>query len=364
MIRMNSLVSFLQLRAWYIGFFTASGHIPFLAIFCILLATKPVPSAIGLLIGIIWVWAFQAYGFLINDLFDLPFDKAAGKPTPIDRFPRWVILLSLTLLMFVGILPVVYRPSSLLGVLVLLAYLLATAYSAPKLRLKERGVWGFLADSVMGRPLPVLVLFALLSKVDSVAVLFALLAGLFSLMTILKQHIDDYEGDLRSNNRTVVVQFGKRNSDLLLRRAFYPADLISIAGFSVLIGYIAPASIVDIAFAWILVAAVGALLLSTRFLSRNLLKKTVADFTVLSGILYHSKDLPFMISFINVNFEGLITLVLGLGLALVDSSYYVLVALYVVSQYYYSGFYKILANHFLKVISLLQSSRRRGSGES
>jgi len=71
-----------------------------------------------------------------------------------------------------------------------------------------------------------------------------------------------------------------------------------------------------------------------------------------------------MISFINVNFEGLITLVLGLGLALVDSSYYVLVALYVVSQYYYSGFYKILANHFLKVISLLQSSRRRGSDES
>jgi 4-hydroxybenzoate polyprenyltransferase len=102
-----------------------------------------------------------AYGHLLNDLFDLEADRRAGRRNrlsgvaPPIRVSLVVAFLGLT---FAPALVVNY------GVLVLALLVvecsLPAIYSVPPLRLKDRGVWGVLADAGGAHVVPALIVTA------------------------------------------------------------------------------------------------------------------------------------------------------------------------------------------------------------
>lgn len=353
-----SLIRFARLRAWYVGLFTANGHVAFFAVFYILLTTNAARSPSESLVAIAWVWVYQAYMFLVNDLFDLPFDKIAGKENALERFSRRTVVVTLTLLISAGFSIFLLRKSQSLAVLVLSAYFLATAYSAPPFRLKTRGVWGFVADSIMEKPLPVLIIFAFLNEINTDAIVFALLSETLQLMTVLKQQIDDYEGDLASGVHTFAIQLGRSRSDFLLRAIFYPMNMFSIAVFSVFVGSKIDSAPGSLSFAWTIMVVTAVLLFASRRVNEDIFAATVTRFTKLAGTWYNSKNLPFVVSFTNVHFEGLVTLVLGLKTASMYILNFPVLVVYLVSQYYYGGFYKVLLLHFSAVLRDYRSGRR------
>jgi 4-hydroxybenzoate polyprenyltransferase len=104
-----------------------------------------------------------AYGYLINDYADVELDRRAEKPNVFHGMGRTasagVIAAALGVMLMTG-LPFIRRPGflPLWGAWVLIA----TAYSVPPLRLKERGAVGLAATIVAQQPLPAALAFAAL----------------------------------------------------------------------------------------------------------------------------------------------------------------------------------------------------------
>jgi len=303
--------------------------------------------------------------FLINDLFDLPYDKAAGKSNPLESFSTQAILLLISLPLFAGVSILLLKASTMLGIVILLAFLLATAYSAPIVRLKARGLWGLLADSIMEKPITILVIYAYLIGINSDAIILAILSESLQMMTVLKQQIDDYEGDLRSGTRTFAVQVGKRFASKLHRDVFQPLNVAAIIAFSLFLLLRTGTSGLGVTLAWAVILIAGSFLRIWSTVDSNAWSQGIARFTKLAEFWYNSKGINFWLSYLNVNFEGVVTLVVGISLARTSLQYIPLLILFICSQFYYGGFYKVLLTVFLKAIRhALPNEGRKLSGNS
>jgi len=337
-----------RLRTWYVGFFTINGHLGFLALFYVLCTVPARGQGPALLVlplaALAFNWVFQSYMFLVNDLFDMPFDRMAGKRLELEGFPRWAVYLTLAFLILAGLL-IGLTANLKVALLVIIAYLLATAYSAPGIRLKSRRVWGFLCDSFMERPLPVLIIFALFRWISAEAIVFVILCG--TLHPDMNHELMDYQDDVRSNTHTLATQLGKPRSEFLMRHLFYPLNIASIALLSVLVVTRVTSTLLGMTAAWLFVILVAGLVYLSRPLNSEVVTRTFQRFANLARTLYHSGMISFPIYYANVNFEGLITMVVALTLVSRNFLYLPLLVLFVISQYHYSGFYKILLRHFL-----------------
>ena len=109
-----------------------------------------------------------AYGYLVNDLADVELDRRAGKPNVFHGMSRaratLVVAFTLGLVLLCG-LPFASRPG--FAPLFLLWALLATFYSLPPIRLKERGGVGLAATILAQQPLPALLALAALGYLDA-----------------------------------------------------------------------------------------------------------------------------------------------------------------------------------------------------
>lgn len=104
-----------------------------------------------------------AYGYLINDLADVKLDARAGKPNVfhgISRSRSIGVTAAACGAMIVCGIPFVHRPDFL--PLWIVWALLATFYSLPPVRLKERGAVGLVATILAQQPLPAALAFAAL----------------------------------------------------------------------------------------------------------------------------------------------------------------------------------------------------------
>ena len=108
-----------------------------------------------------------AYGHVVNDIFDVGMDAAAGKPNAMARFstgPRIALLLGLLGGGFGSLAVLGARPP--LVALLAANYLLPTLYSAPPTRFKERGVSSVLSDLLASHVVPMLFVGMALSTVS------------------------------------------------------------------------------------------------------------------------------------------------------------------------------------------------------
>jgi 4-hydroxybenzoate polyprenyltransferase len=204
-----------------------------LAYFLLSQAPTPVPilTALGALalftVGSIGIAGF---GHLLNDVFDMELDEASGAEN-LARPGRFTRLFKFMLLLIVAWLPWLFLPlPDAVYVLLVLEFVLFTAYSVPPIRLKVRGIGGTLADALYAHVIPVLVTwltFAQLSQVEMplwFGLLLTIWAGAVGLRHILQHQLNDLVQDRSQQVQTFAVQLGWERTLALINRGLLPVE--------------------------------------------------------------------------------------------------------------------------------------------
>lgn len=175
-----------------------------------------------------------AFGHVVNDAFDVGADARAGKRNGLAAWAPWKRAVLAVVLLVCGFLPWILTPAPPLAVYLLAANaVVLVAYAAPPIRLKERGIWGVLADAIYAHLLPVAFVLAL---IDGPAPAFAAVwviaslcwAFFFGIRGILIHQIWDVDNDARAELNTFVVRSGVDAARRLVRRLIYPLELLSL----------------------------------------------------------------------------------------------------------------------------------------
>jgi hypothetical protein len=178
--------------------------LPFLTAITVLLLPSAT-SASRVLEIVATIVAGAAFGYGLNEVSDRASDRRAGKLNRAAELPRWQWLayLILTGAGAVG-LSFVWAPDAAAPVLVLLSLGLASAYSVPPLRLKERGVAGLATAAAAQWALPVLVVSAAEPDgwLHASSWLFALLSMAIGTRWMVVHQLLDALRDRRSGVRT------------------------------------------------------------------------------------------------------------------------------------------------------------------
>ena len=148
------------------------------------------------------------YGYAVNAYADLEEDTAAGKDRGVAHFGRrWLLLLYLTLAFVMLAIPFHFLRWDV-AALGLVNLFVATFYSLPPVRFKERGIWAIIMAGIPQRSFVFLFLALLIPGSGTTkAILFAWL-GLQGLIMEIGHQIFDYERDLKGGVRTWTVQSG------------------------------------------------------------------------------------------------------------------------------------------------------------
>lgn len=157
----------------------------------------------------LYVSMFLAFSYVINDYCDMDVDKQAGKKKLILSLPKWVVILTMVLLVSAGTIPMFFLVPNrwvYLG-FTLLLYLLGAAYSSRRLlRFKERGLIGLLECSLAQRCLPLIPAFFLFELPAVYPVLFLAVSFINGLRYILIHQAMDLENDIRVGVKTYLTQ--------------------------------------------------------------------------------------------------------------------------------------------------------------
>ena len=318
---MEAIINIMRLRAWKFPLFTVNIHVCYLAIFYLLLITNFSSNIWDVLLLLIAVSLYQSYGSLINDYFDMPYDKLAGKKKPIYRLREWQIIGLLVVITFINFSLVLFVIHDIVFTFIfLIAYFLATFYSAPPLRFKDRALIGFICDSIIEKPLPVLLIFCFFSHFEIDTLLFVLLAGTVQLYTVIKQQIDDYENDILTKTNTFVVSIGKDNAEKILNTYFYPINAVSIILFYMIVLIRIPS--VSMFLSLIVLNVLGYLV--PRALKLEDVKSFIGTFPA------RSRELTYL----NISFQSILIFVLALKCTIESFQYIPLLLLFITSQYY------------------------------
>jgi len=209
-----------RLRGWWDKLLLAGG-----AAFLILppagtdAARAPFPAflAVALL--------FLIYGYVYNDICDAEQDGRASSAA-LERRRRLVAFASALGGAVVLVLAFRRPAARLVGAAYLL---LATAYSARPVRLKERGILGVLAGAVAQRPLVFLIYVGAVGAWDGRSALLAAWLFLGGVLGMLGHQVKDYENDLRAGVRTFTATHGRRTSLALCWLALVALGLTTLA---------------------------------------------------------------------------------------------------------------------------------------
>ena len=206
-------------------------------------------SLFSILASAITIIGIAGIGYYINDIKDIDKDRKAGKFNLIAGLSNTYKVVIFIFLLLLAVMPWFYLPLTLQNLpFFLFEFLLFYAYASPPLRLKEKGIWGMITDSLYAHANPALL----------AAITFSLLAGndcphfflyvtslvfwqfILGVRNILMHQIEDHQKDIISGTLTFVTQYGKEKSDKLLKRVFLPLELISFIFFALVVNKVIP----------------------------------------------------------------------------------------------------------------------------
>ena len=145
------------------------------------------------------------YGFLVNDFFDMPFDSATGKIRAVHYISRKAFIIIIIAVSIICALHFFYLRNPLFIVVYVSSYLLATFYSSPPIRFKERGFIGIVVCALVEKALPVLAIFSFFSIFSVETAIFLAASFTVHMSEIITHQIYDYESDMRTGTRTFAV---------------------------------------------------------------------------------------------------------------------------------------------------------------
>ena len=167
------------------------------------------------LAGVLFVW----YAFSINNCFDVDTDSknpAKVKKNPIASgelsFREGLAISALLAATGLGLASMTNRRTLEIYALMLI---LATLYSAPP-RLKARPVVDVLSHGLFFGGLPFIYGALIDGSLSEAEILMATGITLYSFALELRNHLSDYESDLRAGLRTTPIVIGKGRSELLV----------------------------------------------------------------------------------------------------------------------------------------------------
>ncbi len=192
--------------------------------------------------------SISAFGYLLNDLFDVESDAIAGKQNSLSRFGvyiRWLLVLVPLLIGVCAWLKLPFRPGA--TILLALQIVALILYSAPPVRLKERAFWGVIADAFYGHINPVFITLTYFlpgySKPGLVGLIFLgvvfICLALKGLRNILLHQIEDRKKDRRAGTETFVVKNGGLYTLNLVNRIL-PLELFFTICLAISISIILP----------------------------------------------------------------------------------------------------------------------------
>lgn len=181
--------------------------------------------------------ALAAFGHVVNDAFDVRADRDAGKPNAMASLTIARRGMVAGLLGMAGVVPWVVTPLAQGARWAWAAiYVLLVIYSAPPIRMKERGVGGLVTDAAMAQAAPAFFVCLLFAEPGTLAgrtpwLILAVVtwAGLAGLRSILLGQIWDHANDIRSGVHTFTTGAGTDRARWLARRVVFPWELLALA---------------------------------------------------------------------------------------------------------------------------------------
>lgn len=203
----------------------------------------------ALLALLIAICAVAAYGHVVNDVFDVEEDRRRGKNNSMARFSgvqRLAIAFLLVGMAFFPVLWVGFGP--LAAVLLAVNLLLPTIYSARPFHLKERGLWGVVADTLGVHVIPAQFLLVSLTHIavapSQMTGALMITVGIWTfasgLRGIIGHQFADRESDMAAGVRTFGGMLDAEQIRLLVVQRIFPVEVISLVVFIGILLPVAP----------------------------------------------------------------------------------------------------------------------------
>jgi UbiA prenyltransferase family protein len=216
------------MRAWKLALVGPTPYW-FFPIFYVLLSTDTGVSAIGLTALVVAMMLSAAWGFLLNDLADRDADARSGRADDLHGHGLSKrAMFALILLTAVVSWAIVFLIGGgwVFKLVLAVDYIVATMYSVQPLKLKVRKFWGFLANSVMERPLPILVFLAYMHYYTPETIVLPLLMELT--WSVFKHQAADVREDIKANVITFAASLGEKLSTTIVRKVLNPVSVLSL----------------------------------------------------------------------------------------------------------------------------------------
>lgn len=332
----STLKSVLVLRAWRVGIIALPIQVCYFVVFYLGLRTGKTFAVGTLLLLVLSLWLYLAYIVLVNDYADRAVDAAVGKGTPERGHglsPDAVRAILVAVLAASALAVISIRGGVVFDALWVVAFALGTAYSLPPFSLKERGAAGLIADSMIEKPLPVLIVFAFFEYYGPEVLIFPVLGELLD--AVFKHQARDHDIDVKEGVKTFAVRLGKPLSDSVVE-ATHRADVFMVV----------------VAFATVILEIPEVRTAAALWLAALLLLFCLAAVRF-RGFLFHPMsaqwsaparwdDPPFVVLF-NSGFQALLTPTLGFALVLLRPSFLPILVLFLISLAPYIFAYALVA---------------------
>jgi 1,4-dihydroxy-2-naphthoate octaprenyltransferase len=254
----NHLSSFhdnIRMGAWWL--YKAA---PLLALLYIMVYVNRIPfidAFYHFAASIITIIGIAGFGYFLNDLADIEFDKAAGKRNRVGGLGIPARIGLAVLLLALSFLPWLYLQSDwLTWALMGFQFLLYIIYSFQPFRLKEKGWGGIICDALYGLAVPAMIALLTFDKIVPsrflhfrwfLVVLFVALV-LKGFRNILLHQLDDRHNDRQSGMSTFVTSTGSLFSLNFINRIILPLEGVALLGMVWILSLNLPG------FHWVLVA--------------------------------------------------------------------------------------------------------------
>ncbi len=245
--RIRSLKQLARTEHWWAQKASPMLAVAYLEIF---LHHAPPAAAFPYLAGLLFfIICLGAFGNFINDIFDIDLDRRAGKWNAMAQCSPWQRLAFCLVTAAVGGMPWGFLPLTLTAKLLLVVFYLAQPlYAIPPVRLKERGFWAVITDSVYTRVVPVWFVAETAGRLVPwrhpadlpLTVAVTALAFFNGLREIIHHQIQDAPGDRRGGATTFVTCHGEDSARRLVKRYIFPAELVCVSATLAVIFTFAP----------------------------------------------------------------------------------------------------------------------------
>jgi 4-hydroxybenzoate polyprenyltransferase len=324
----GTLASIVGLRAWKLALIGPAPYWYF-PIFYVLLSTGASSSPAGLAALVVAMMLSASWGFLLNDLADRDADARSGRADALHgHFLSRRAMLALILLAAAVSWAIVFLIGGgwIFKIVLAIDYLVATLYSMPPLKLKVRKFWGFFANSLMERPLPILVFLAYMNYYTLATAILPVLMELT--WSVFKHQAADVKEDIDAHVITFAAYLGERVSTTIVRKVLNPISVFSLLFL--------------VAMAWSAIPNLRSFLAASFLITAfAILVAYVGERSGRLKVYVTPTDPPYIIA-LNLSYRYVILPIMAYGVAVYRADYYgLLVILAVILGYQGVAYFKI-----------------------